>query len=122
MARAASKSSGDSKNLVVVTGGLSGIGAAAAQLLAAAGSCVVVLDRAASATSTAPADIEVYPLSVDISDETAVGEACAAIEDRNGPITGLVNAAGILGKMHRRTGLRWQTGIEKLRSISGAHS
>jgi NAD(P)-dependent dehydrogenase (short-subunit alcohol dehydrogenase family) len=100
MTRAASKSGDDSPDLVVVTGGLSGIGAAAAQLLAAAGIGVIVLDRAASVTSAAPAGIEVYPSSVDISDEGAVGEACTAIEDRNGPITGLVNAAGILGKMH----------------------
>ena len=87
-------------DLVLVTGGLSGIGAATAQLLATRGIRVVVLDRAAAAAHPARPGIGIHPEPVDVSDEAAVAKACAAIEEESGPITGLVNAAGILGKMH----------------------
>jgi NAD(P)-dependent dehydrogenase (short-subunit alcohol dehydrogenase family) len=88
----------DSSALIIVTGGLSGIGAATAQMLAARSGQVIVLDRAT--TAAAANDVILYPEPVDVSDEIAVANACSAIEDRRGPITGLVNAAGILGKMH----------------------
>jgi NAD(P)-dependent dehydrogenase (short-subunit alcohol dehydrogenase family) len=86
--------------LVVVTGGLSGIGAASAQMIAAAGTRVLVLDRAADRNTPHTPRILVHPETVDVSDESAVTRACSAIEDRYGPVTGLVNAAGVLGKMH----------------------
>jgi NAD(P)-dependent dehydrogenase (short-subunit alcohol dehydrogenase family) len=89
-----------SSRLVVVTGGLSGIGAAAANAVAARGQRVVVLDRAPIATTSPPPGIIVYPEAVDVASETAVAAACTGIENDHGSITGLVNAAGILGKMH----------------------
>lgn len=85
---------------VVVTGGLSGIGAASAQTIAAAGMRVLVLDRAAGRAAVGSRRILVHHEPVDVSDESAVTRACTAIENRHGPIIGLVNAAGILGKMH----------------------
>jgi hypothetical protein len=43
---------------------------------------------------------------VDISDEAQVSAAVAEVERCHGPIAGLVNAAGILGKMHLPDRLR----------------
>jgi len=98
---AGAKTSGKrSPDLVVVTGGLSGIGAASARMIAAAGARVLVLDRAADRNAPRSSRIFVHPEPVDVSDESAVARACGEIEDRHGPVSGLVNAAGVLGKMH----------------------
>ncbi|HEY5126535.1 MAG TPA: SDR family NAD(P)-dependent oxidoreductase, partial [Bradyrhizobium sp.] len=86
--------------IVVVTGGLSGIGAATAVAATAKGWRVVVLDRAARIDTVSAPGVAVFPQSVDVSDEAAVAGACQKIERLHGPIIGLVNAAGILGKMH----------------------
>jgi NAD(P)-dependent dehydrogenase (short-subunit alcohol dehydrogenase family) len=100
MRRAAQTDRKRSPGVVVVTGGLSGIGAASAQTIAAAGMRVLVLDRAADRSTVGSPRILIHQEAVDVSDESAVARACSAIEKRHGPITGLVNAAGVLGKMH----------------------
>ena len=87
-------------DIIIVTGGISGIGAATAAAAAAKGRRVVVLDRAAQPETVSSAGVTVFPESVDISNEVAVAAACEKIERQHGQITGLVNAAGILGKMH----------------------
>jgi len=73
--------------VAVVTGGASGIGAACAELLAAAGARVVVLDR------------EVPPgpdaITLDVTDEAAIDAAMAAVAERHGRIDVLVASAGI---------------------------
>jgi 3-oxoacyl-[acyl-carrier protein] reductase len=71
-----------SSRTAVVTGGMSGIGAAVAARLAADGVTVLTLDVAAGA------DVE-----VDVSDAAAVRAAA----DRIGPVDILVNSAGIVG-------------------------
>src|SRR6266568_4708266 len=88
--------------LVIVTGGLSGIGAAAARALSERGQGVVVIDLAAATTAQpeTPSNIVAHDEPVDVSDETMVARSCETIERRHGPVSGLVNAAGILGKMH----------------------
>ena len=86
--------------IVVVTGGLSGIGAATAVAATAKGWRVVVLDRAARIDTVSAPGVAVFPETVDVSDEAAVAGACEKIERLHGRIIGLVNAAGILGKMH----------------------
>jgi 3-oxoacyl-[acyl-carrier protein] reductase len=66
----------------VVTGGMSGLGAAAAVRLAADGVTVLTLDIADGAD-----------LRVDVTDATAV----RAVADRIGPVDILVNSAGVVG-------------------------
>jgi hypothetical protein len=46
----------------------------------------------------------------------------ADIEDAHGPITGLVNAAGVFGKMPPLRACAWTIGIAKSTSICAARS
>ncbi|MER5901783.1 SDR family NAD(P)-dependent oxidoreductase [Streptomyces mirabilis] len=73
----------------VVTGGASGIGLAIAERLAKDGYQVAALDLNPSDTSVVPA--------TDVSDRTQVDAVLAAVRERLGPVTILVNAAGTDG-------------------------
>jgi 2-hydroxycyclohexanecarboxyl-CoA dehydrogenase len=73
----------------VVTGGGSGIGAAIADRLGADGYHVATLDLN-------PPDTE-FAHAADVSDRDQVDAAMAAVRERLGPITILVNAAGVEG-------------------------
>lgn len=92
-------------DLVVVTGGASGIGAASAAVLAGRGNRVVIVDVIPIREAQQPA-ISVFDEPVDVTDETAVAMAARNIEEKFGPVSGLVNAAGILGKMHVAENIR----------------
>lgn len=88
------------KDVVVVTGGASGIGAAVVSRLLAAGAIIVTLDVSADALekhlSNCAEDLDrAHFRQVDISDEQAVAAVVDDIEREIGPITGLVNSAGI---------------------------
>jgi 2-keto-3-deoxy-L-fuconate dehydrogenase len=72
----------------LVTGGASGIGLGTAQLLAAEGAKVAVLDV------TAPTDGIDYA-KADVTDDAAVRAAVAGVVDRFGGLDVLVNCAGI---------------------------
>jgi 2-dehydro-3-deoxy-L-rhamnonate dehydrogenase (NAD+) len=72
----------DTSRTAVVTGGMSGLGAAAAARLAADGVKVITMDIADGAD-----------LRVDVTDSAAVGAAA----ERAGPVDILVNSAGIVG-------------------------
>jgi 2-keto-3-deoxy-L-fuconate dehydrogenase len=80
---------------VLVTGGVSGIGLAIAQLFAEQGAQLAVLDRAdvADAAQVLP-DGAVY-VRADVTDSAAVAEAMAEAIDRLGGLDVLVNNAGI---------------------------
>ncbi|MBA9005390.1 SDR family NAD(P)-dependent oxidoreductase [Thermomonospora cellulosilytica] len=74
----------------VVTGGASGIGRAIAQRLSADGHNVAVLDLN-------PPSGDELAFKADVTDRGQVDEALAAARERLGPITILVNAAGLDG-------------------------
>jgi NAD(P)-dependent dehydrogenase (short-subunit alcohol dehydrogenase family) len=86
------------KGIVLVTGGSRGIGAATASLLAEQGRKIVIVDIVPEPLQ-AP-NIALWKEPFDVANESAVVSGIAAIEAAHGPITGLVNAAGIFGKMH----------------------
>lgn len=73
----------------VVTGGASGIGLAIAERLRAEGYRVAALDLN-------PSDSE-FGQKADVTDRTQVDEALAAVREDLGPVTILVNAAGVDG-------------------------
>jgi len=73
----------------VVTGGASGIGQAVAQRLGADGYNVAALD-------ISPSDSD-FAYVADVTDRAAVDAALAAVREKFGPVTILVNAAGVEG-------------------------
>ena len=82
---------GEFQGLVaVVTGGASGIGAAAAKRLSNLGARVAVLDL-----EPGQVDEEMLPVRVDVGDDASVREAIATVIERFGRIDILVNNAGI---------------------------
>jgi 2,3-dihydro-2,3-dihydroxybenzoate dehydrogenase len=77
----------------IVTGAASGIGAAVVQLLRAGGGQVVAWDRRRPELEVGASFRE-----VDVTDEDAVEQALEAAERGWGPVSGLVNAAGVLSQ------------------------
>jgi 3-oxoacyl-[acyl-carrier protein] reductase len=75
---------------VIVTGASNGIGRAVAQRFHADGRTVVGIDRDVSTTSTP------YPIvQFDLAETTAVIELCQKLERDHGPLSAVVNVAGI---------------------------
>ena len=83
----------------IVTGGASGLGAATARRLAAAGVKVAVFDLNAEAGKAIAAEIGGHFEPCDVADEAAVDRAIAGARAANGQERILVNCAGIaIGK------------------------
>jgi 3-oxoacyl-[acyl-carrier protein] reductase len=85
--------------VAIVTGGARGIGAAIARRLAVEGHDIAVLDLDEAACAETISSVEAggrraLAVSADVSDERAVASAVAAVVDRLGPPTILVNNAG----------------------------
>ena len=82
---------------VLVTGGASGLGGAAAEMVVAAGGRVVIADvnEAAGRTAAARLGASARFLRTDVTSEADVQQAIATAIKEFGSFTGLVNAAGI---------------------------
>jgi NAD(P)-dependent dehydrogenase (short-subunit alcohol dehydrogenase family) len=82
------------KKVVIVTGGLSGIGAAVVQRFAADGICVVAADIAAKETELEGC-AQVSPFHVDVTNPTSVAKLTDAVARVHGHLDFLVHSAGI---------------------------
>ncbi|WP_095587422.1 SDR family NAD(P)-dependent oxidoreductase [Actibacterium ureilyticum] len=82
--------------IALVTGGASGLGAATARRLAAAGARVAVIDRSADAAAEVADEIGGVAHAADVTDEAAVDAAFAAVTTALGRAPRIVaNCAGI---------------------------
>jgi NAD(P)-dependent dehydrogenase (short-subunit alcohol dehydrogenase family) len=84
---------------ILITGAGSGLGAATSRALAEGGAQVVLLDMNPSALEQQAGAISenVLQLVADITDEVAIREAIASIEQEHGQLHGVVNCAGVVG-------------------------
>lgn len=82
--------------VMVVTGGASGIGAACAELLASEGCRVVVADLNEELAQEVATRIGGIAWKLDVSEIRSVEESARGIEEKVGPVYGLVNSAGII--------------------------
>jgi 2-dehydro-3-deoxy-L-rhamnonate dehydrogenase (NAD+) len=99
-----------SGGVALVTGGGRGIGAGIASRLAGAGARVAIFDANPEATPTQGVDLVVLG---DVRSETDVEAAVRRTEEVLGPLTILVNNAGITG----RTDLSWNLSPEEFRAV-----
>ena len=88
--------------VVLVTGGGRGIGAAAAKLLARQGASVAVAARTEEEVASVAREIsssggEALPLTMDVTDEGSVAAGIERVREEFGPVTILVNNAGVSG-------------------------
>ena len=81
--------------VAVVTGGASGIGEACCRELATCGAQVVALDRDERVHTIAGA-VNGKGFVVDVTDDEAIEHCAQQIEDEVGPVSILVNSAGVL--------------------------
>ena len=81
--------------VAVVTGGASGLGAATAQALRAAGARVVLIDLDAATVEAAASSMDAIGFAADVADAERIEAVFRQIEDRVGHVSLLVNCAGI---------------------------
>ncbi len=86
----------------VVTGGASGIGQAVAERLAGDGLSVALVDRngeaaAAAAEKIATSGSRAVGVTADVTDRAAIAAGLAQVREQLGPVTVLVNSAGLDG-------------------------
>jgi 2-hydroxycyclohexanecarboxyl-CoA dehydrogenase len=86
----------------IITGGASGIGQAAAGRLAGDGLAVALFDRNGEAATAAAEKIassgsRAMGVMADVTDRTAIAAGLAQVHDQLGPVTVLVNSAGLDG-------------------------
>jgi NAD(P)-dependent dehydrogenase (short-subunit alcohol dehydrogenase family) len=94
----------------VVTGGASGLGAAAARALAQAGVKVAIFDSNAESGMTVAFDIGGQFCAVDVTDDASVAAGFAAARKAHGQERILVNCAGIVGSA-RTVSRNRETGV-----------
>ncbi|MBA0126558.1 glucose 1-dehydrogenase [Haloechinothrix sp. YIM 98757] len=83
---------------VIVTGGARGLGAAFARALVAEGASVVIADVLAEEGKALAGELggRADFAELDVTDHDAWERVVAEVTDRNGPVSGLVNNAGIV--------------------------
>jgi len=81
--------------IAIVTGGLSGIGAAVAKRLSKEGATVIVADRSAIETTAESARSDKSPLQVDVQDPESVDSMIQTVIARYGRLDCMINSAGI---------------------------
>lgn len=93
-----------STQIAVVTGGASGIGAATVKTLLDRNWRVAIVDLAGPQLEAARKEFadrsDVHVEAIDVTDETAVTAGIATVEEKLGPISGVVNCAGIAADQH----------------------
>lgn len=82
--------------LAVITGGASGIGLACAQLLRDQGATVAIADLDPGRTSAVAREIGCHGYAIDVASASGVAALAQQIEQEHGPVTMLVNSAGII--------------------------
>jgi NAD(P)-dependent dehydrogenase (short-subunit alcohol dehydrogenase family) len=87
--------SGLDGRVVAVSGGASGLGLASAKRLLAEGANVAVLDINEAAATATELGEGAFGVAVDVSSETDVKRAFAAVHDRFGRVDALFNSAGV---------------------------
>jgi NAD(P)-dependent dehydrogenase (short-subunit alcohol dehydrogenase family) len=94
---------------IIVTGGASGIGAAAARRMTAEGARVAVLDRDADGGDAIAAETDAIAITVDVADTGALGAAVDRAAASLGGLTSIFNNAGIgsLKPLHTYTEKEW---------------
>jgi len=80
---------------IVITGAASGIGRATAQLFAAEGAALTLLDRDATGLAEIARETRAHVFQVDVADEESVARAVEQGAAAMGGIDGVVNSAGI---------------------------
>ncbi len=99
--------------VAIVTGAGRGIGAGIAERLSQAGAKVAILDAVYDAASEVASRLGGFAVSGDIRQEDEVASALAKVEANIGPVSILVNNAGITG----RTDLSWNLSVEEYQSV-----
>jgi NAD(P)-dependent dehydrogenase (short-subunit alcohol dehydrogenase family) len=79
--------------IAVVTGGLSGIGAAIAKRMVGEGATVIAADRAAKEITLGSGTL--LPLNVDVQDPASVDSMMRTLLERHGRLDCIINSAGI---------------------------
>ncbi|MBC7158346.1 MAG: SDR family NAD(P)-dependent oxidoreductase [Rhodobacteraceae bacterium] len=98
----------------LVTGGASGLGAATARALRAAGAAVTIADRDEARGAATAADIGATFTLCDVTDEGSAAAAIAAATEAMGRLDVLVNCAGI-ATAERTLGRKGPHGLESFR-------
>ncbi len=99
--------------VALVTGGGRGIGAGIARRLHAAGARIAVFDRDHAMAQAVAEELEGLPLVGDVCSQDQVDGAVDLAERKLGPLSILVNNAGITG----RTDLSWNLDVDEVRAV-----
>jgi 3-oxoacyl-[acyl-carrier protein] reductase len=99
--------------VALVTGAGQGIGAGIARRLHAAGAQVAVFDRDEARARQVALELEGLAIAGDVCSEANVAKAVARAEEALGPLSILVNNAGVTG----RTDASWNLTVDEVRSV-----